>query len=179
MLLSWWARAFRVWKPKQHQNLIFNVWPSHFLSYLLNKTEHRLQIRAKVLWHSPQFLLLTPLAPVSLAQMWTMDQAGSSVSTRSNAYLWARCLKNTSLSQIKSQICTTVNQDYPIQQAFSTVINCSCNHNNSKSLFSVWLLRKMWEIFLTIFEPSQDCDLRKKVFLLNKPSTVYSARKRT
>ena len=44
------------------------------------------------------------------AQMWTMDQAGSSVSTRSNAYLRAQCFKNTSLSQIKAQICTTVNQ---------------------------------------------------------------------
>ncbi|KAM4072931.1 hypothetical protein ACB094_11G176900 [Castanea mollissima] len=63
--------------------------------------------------------------------------------------------------------------DYPIQQAFSTVINCLCNYKNSKSLFSVWLLRKMWEIFFTIFEPSQDCDLRKKVYLLNKPSTVH------
>ena len=25
MLLSWWARAFIVWKPKQHQNLISDI----------------------------------------------------------------------------------------------------------------------------------------------------------
>ena len=150
------------------------MWPFPFLSFLMSKTKRKLQTRAQVLWHSPQFLLLIPLAPASPCPDGNNGSKRFLSLNKIYACLKAQYFKSNPFSQSKAQSCTVVNQ---ITQFNKHSLQSSIAYLNTKipNLYFFCLIankmleKKSYSVKIPIFESSQSMTWRNKVIYSTNP----------
>jgi hypothetical protein len=97
-----WGQKFSVWQPRQHQEFNFITFNRFHFSSTKQRVDWKLKL--KVFGHSPQFLLLIPLAPASPRPDVNNGSKWHLSLNKIYAWLKALCFKSKLFSQMKARI---------------------------------------------------------------------------